>query len=64
MTVDGDLDQAIAIAIWYRGLVPPEHPLPFVDQSFTADVELTLDTTADELGASFGGGSSTADGRQ
>lgn len=56
VTVDGDLDQAITIAMWYRGLVPREHPLLFFDEAFTADVELTPDTTAEELAAPFAAG--------
>ncbi|HEY1274904.1 MAG TPA: hypothetical protein VGF25_08330 [Thermoleophilaceae bacterium] len=52
--VEGEPEQAARIARWFRDQVPPEQPLLFYDQEYSAQVELGADTQVEELAAPFG----------
>ena len=54
ITVDGDFEDCIAFALWFRSLVPAAQPLLFYDECFNADVPLTFETTGEDLRAAFG----------
>lgn len=51
--MDGDVEDAAEFAVWLRGLVPPEQPLVFYDEGYTADVEITPDSRPEDLAAPF-----------
>jgi hypothetical protein len=51
--VEGDSAQAAEVARWFREQVPDEQPLLFYDQEYSGQVELTPDTTVEELVAPF-----------
>ena len=53
VTLDGDLDDAARAALWVRGLTPAEQPLQVYDEGYSANVELTPATAADEITRAF-----------
>src|SRR5262249_22702610 len=53
VSIDGDLEDCVDFAMWFRSLAPPEQPLLFYDDCFNVDVPLTHQTTAADLIAAF-----------
>lgn len=53
VSLDGDLEDCVAFALWFRSLAPPEQPLLFYDDCFSVDVPLTYQTTAADIVAAF-----------
>ena len=51
--VEGSLDEAVRMALAWRREVPSDAPLLFYDQGFNSDVEVTIDSTAEDLAAPF-----------
>ena len=51
--LDGDLRSAVAVARWYRSVVPSQQALIFYDEGFSADVRLTAQVTEDQLAQPF-----------
>jgi hypothetical protein len=49
VVVDGDVQNAARFARWVRQEVPKRYALLFYDEGYSADVELTDDTSIDDL---------------
>ncbi len=54
--VEGDVDQAVAVARWFRRQVPPDQQLIFFDEAYTTQVDLGPETTAEQLAGPFATG--------
>jgi len=48
-----DMRDIVAIAIWFRSIVPPELPLLLFDEGYTRDLTVTSSMTEEELAAAF-----------
>jgi hypothetical protein len=53
LVLDGDIRDCSQFAIWYRQQVPQEIKLVFYDESYSADIELTSETTDQDVVTSF-----------
>jgi hypothetical protein len=53
LVLDGDIRDCSKFAVWYRQQVPQEIKLVFYDESYSADIELTLETTEQDVITSF-----------
>jgi hypothetical protein len=51
--LDGDLAAVARVAVWFRGLVPPEQPLLFCDPALDGRVELAAGAHADALARAY-----------
>lgn len=49
VTIDGDLPDVAAFALWLAALAPPDAGLHIYDESYSASVPLTADTGLEEL---------------
>ena len=49
VVLDGNILDCARFAVWYRRLVPVSQLLVFYDESYSADLELELATTVEEL---------------
>jgi len=53
ISIDGDFEDCVAFALWFRSLVPPGQELWFYDDSFINHVDLTPHTSAETVAAAF-----------
>jgi hypothetical protein len=53
VALDADLEDAARFAVWLRGPVPPEQPLVFYDESYSASVQLTSETDEASITGAF-----------
>jgi hypothetical protein len=51
LVLDGDIRDCSQFTVWYRQQVPQEIKLVFYDESYSADIELTLETTVQDVAA-------------
>src|SRR5262245_6902430 len=51
--LDGDIFNSAQFALWFRSIVPRQQPLVFYDEGYSADVNLTNDTTAEQITEPF-----------
>ena len=51
--MEGDLRDCVQLALWFRSIVPPEHPLVFCDEGYAYDIALTPGTTDAEVFSAF-----------
>jgi hypothetical protein len=51
--LDGDLRGAVAVALWVRTIAPAHAELIFYDEGYTADVQVTSQSTEDDLASPF-----------
>ncbi|HEY6970757.1 MAG TPA: hypothetical protein VJA94_16220 [Candidatus Angelobacter sp.] len=53
ISIEGELEDCAAFALWFRSVVPGAQPLLFYDDCFSVDVPLTAETTVADLVAAF-----------
>ena len=51
--LDGDIFSSAQFALWFRSIVPSQQTLVFYDEGYSADVNLTNDTTVEQLTQPF-----------
>ena len=51
--LDGDIEDCARVAIWLRTIVPADQELAFYDEGYSADGELTLSTSNDDIAGLF-----------
>jgi hypothetical protein len=49
ISLDGDLEDCVRFAVWFRSLVPQAQKLVFYDQGYNSQVELQAETTELEI---------------
>ena len=49
ITLRGDFEDCVAVALWFRSLAPPHEQLLFFDESFGIDVPLLPQTTVADV---------------
>jgi len=51
--LEGNFKTATEFALWYRGLVPQQYKLLFMDQGFIRNIELDKNTTEQQIVEAF-----------
>jgi hypothetical protein len=51
--LDGDLISSALFALWFRSIVPSQQSLVFYDEGYSADVNLTNDTSVEQITGPF-----------